>query len=146
MKSNLASAVFAAVLFALAKCQAYPRLMHGESVLANNSYIYRDAIGEAGDTNTLKCVTNFANCCRSDGDSGSWYDEQGQEVQFEGNDSTTFYITAGDGEVSLNRRRGHSGGSVGLWRCDIPDTTGIKKSLYIYIGTYAEGKCVFSIV
>lgn len=146
MKSKLASAVFTAVLLALAKCQTYPRFMHGDKVLANNSYIFRDAIGEAGDANTLKCVTDFANCCRSGEYSGSWYDEQGQEVQFEGNVTTTFYITAGDGEISLNRRRDYHGGSVGLWRCDIPDISGIKKSLYIYIGTYAEGKYVLNCV
>lgn len=143
---NLASAVFAACLLALAKCQTYPRFMHGDKVLANNSYIFRDVIGETGDANTLKCVTDFANCCRSDEYSGSWYDEQGQEVQFEGNGTTTFYITAGDGEVSLNHRRGYLGESVGLWRCDIPDIRGIKKSLYIYIGTYTEGKCAFNSV
>lgn len=128
---------FAAVLIATAKCQTYPRIVHGERVLANNSYIYLEAIGEGGE-NALKCVTDIAYCCGY-----YWYDEQGQEVQFEENGNATFYITARDREISLNRRNGHSGGSIGLWLCDIPDTSGVRQSLYIYIGTYIIGKCVY---
>ena len=38
--------------------------------------------------------------------------------------------------VYLNCR---TGGSVGLWRCDVPDSNGIQQSLYIYLGTEEIG-------
>ena len=42
----------------------------------------------------------------------------------------------GQGVVYLNRR---TGGSTGLWRCDIPDSNGVQQSLYIYLGTQETG-------
>ena len=38
--------------------------------------------------------------------------------------------------VYLNRR---TGGSVGLRRCDIPDSNGVQQSIYIYLGTRGTG-------
>ena len=46
--------------------------------------------------------------------------------------ASTIYITRGDGTVSLNRI---TGGSSGMWRCDIPDSSGMMQSLYIYKDT-----------
>ena len=42
------------------------------------------------------------------------------------------YITRENGTVSLNRI---TGGSSGMWRCDIPDSSGVMQNMYIYKGT-----------
>ena len=43
-------------------------------------------------------------------------------------------VTRGDGVISLNRRNSDcSPPTSGLWRCDIPDSSGEIQSLYIYI-------------
>ena len=46
--------------------------------------------------------------------------------------ASTIYITRGNGTVSLNRI---TGGSSGMWRCDIPDSSGVMQNMYIYKGT-----------
>ena len=32
-----------------------------------------------------------------------------------------------------------SGGTSGMWRCYIPDKTGMQRSIYIYLGNGAKG-------
>ena len=110
-------------------CQSYPRFEFNDSVLVNNSYIHRDVIGE-GVTYSLHCVTDYSDCCNNG--QGNWYDEMERVVQ--GNDS--LYVTRGGRVVYLNRR---SGGSSGMWRCDIPDGSDTNQSIYIYLGTPTEG-------
>ena len=44
------------------------------------------------------------------------------------------YVTRGDGVISLHRKRGCTDHTSGLWRCDIPDSSGEMQSLYAYIG------------
>ena len=38
--------------------------------------------------------------------------------------------------LEVNRR---TGGSSGMWRCDIPDSNGVQQSIYIYLGTPITG-------
>ena len=130
------------LLFALvvvANSQAYPRFEFGDIVLTNNSYINRAGIGE-GVVNSLRCVTNYSDCCSGSGSGmGNWYDEKGMEVhQGAGGYFSDLYVTRGDGVVSLNRKNMH-GGQSGMWRCDIPDSTGTTQSIYIYTGTRMAG-------
>ena len=76
-----------------------------------------------------------SDCC-SNGE-GNWYDETGGEVQQVSlGDSDRVYVTRGDGVVYLNRR---TGGSSGMWRCDIPDSNGVQQSIYIYLDTHITG-------
>ena len=42
------------------------------------------------------------------------------------------------GEVSLNRNS-TCYPDFGLWRCDIPDSSGVIQSMYIYIGSSGTG-------
>ena len=122
-------------LIIVVHCQiSYPQFEFGDTVLTNNSYIDRGDIGEGVD-NSLKCVTDYSDCCAGAGsDVGNWFDREGDEV-YQGGD-TNLYVTRGEGVVYLNRiTRGISG----MWRCDIPDSGGMMQSIYIYLGTSTTG-------
>ena len=109
----------------LVQCQPYPHLVHNGIVLSNNSFIRRGPIGEGKDA--LMCVTDYTTeCCTS---AGNWTDEKGGAVHQE---KSGIYVTRGAGMVSLNHM---SGGNPGMWRCDIPDSSGVMQSIYVYIGT-----------
>ena len=119
--------LFSVAIVAAVNCQPVPRFEQDNRVLPNNSYILYSNI-TTGDR-ALKCVTDSADCC-TDPDVGNW---RGRAVQQRANGATCPYVTRGQGEVSLNRI-----GCVpdaGLWRCDIPDSSGVIQSLYIYIGS-----------
>ena len=124
-------------LIAAVLCQSYPRFEFRDySVLVNNSYILRTRIGE-GVNNSLHCATDYSDCC-NDGQ-GNWYDET-ERVVHQGEDGDSdLYVTRGQRAVYLNRR---TGGSSGMWRCDIPDGSGTDQSIYIYLGTPTAGTCI----
>ena len=90
--------------------------------------------------NSLRCVTDYSDCCSgSESGMGNWYDEQGMEVHVgAGGYLSDLYVTRGDGVVYLNRKN-MRGGQSGMWRCDIPDSTGTTQSIYIYTGTRMTG-------
>ena len=114
-------------------CQSLPQFQHlGNINMMNNSFIYYDKIDDEG--GALKCVTNMSiNCCH-DTNVSNWRDERGELVQEGTDDGTCLYVTRGDGVISLNRRNSDCiPPTSGLWRCDIPDSSGEIQSLYIYI-------------
>ena len=121
------------VLVAGVSSQSYPRFESRGNVLGNNSFVFRGSIGE-GQDDSLRCVTNNSECC-SNGQ-GNWYDERGYEVHQGSDGDSDLYVTRGQRVVYLNRR---TGGSVGLWRCDVPDSSGVQQSIYIYLGTPETG-------
>ena len=120
-------------LVAAVNSQSYPRFEFRGDVLVNNSFIHRGNIGE-GLSDSLHCVTDNSDCCSNE--EGNWYDETGGEVQYRSDGDSTLYFTREDGVVYLNRR---TGGSSGMWRCDIPDSNGVQQSIYIYLGTPITG-------
>ena len=86
--------------------------------------------------NSLLCVTpDNINCCSSaetgGAPLGNWYFPNGTEVP---PDSTgwNFSITRGSGVVQLHHR---TGGVSGIYRCVIPDQSGVNQTLYV--GLYA---------
>ena len=120
--------VTAIALLLVRSSQALPLLEHEGLHLSNNSYVYYNDIGDRA----LKCVTDNVNCCNNT-DVGGWRDESGRPV-YQGADGTTcLYVTRGDGVISLHHKRGCSDHTSGLWRCDIPDSSGEMQSLYAYI-------------
>ena len=121
----------------LVQCQTYPRLEHRGSALPNNSFILRGDIKEGNDS--LKCLTDNTNCC-TDPDAGNWTDGGGGAVHQGASGATTIYVTRGDGVVSLNRKKG---GSAEMWQCDIPDSSGVMQSIYIYTGTAGNKGALF---
>ena len=98
--------------------------------LSNNSFIWYPDIGH-GD-NSLKCVTDNEMCC-SGSEVAGWRDERERPFHEGVNGTSCLYVTTGDGVISLNRKLGCSDHTPGLWKCDIPDSSGEIQSLYIYI-------------
>ena len=116
-------------------CKSLPHLAYREEPLSNNSFIKYNIIDEE---NSLKCVTNTSIDCCNDASVGNWRDVRGSLFQ-EGRDGPScLYVTRGNGEISLNRKSGCTDHTSGLWRCDIPDSSGDMQSLYIYIGNYTS--------
>ena len=122
------------LLVSVVSSQSYPRFEFGGSHILNNSFLFHGSIGE-GQDDSLRCVTDNSECC-SNGPQGNWYDERGDEVHQGSDGNSDQYVTRGQGVVYLNNR---TGGSVGLWRCDIPDSNGVQQSIYIYLGTRGTG-------
>ena len=127
--------LFSVAIVAAVNCQPVLRFEHDNGVLPNNSYITYTQIS-TGDR-ALKCVTDSADCC-TDPDVGNWTYERGRAVQQGADENTNGdtcpYVTRGQGEVSLNRNS-TCYPDFGLWRCDIPDSSGVIQSMYIYIGS-----------
>ena len=121
------------LLVSVVSSQSYPRFEFGGAVLKNNSFVLRMLIG-AHQGISLHCVTDSSECCTNG--QGNWYDERGYEVHQGPVANSDLYVTREQGVVYLNHR---TGGSLGLWRCDIPDSHGVRQSIYIYLGTKETG-------
>ena len=125
----------------LVSCQPQLHFESGERILTNNSYINYVNISE-GDS-SLKCVTDSGNCC-SDSQMGNWRNERGRAVQQGANETNCLYVTRGHGVVNLNRKSDCVPESSGLWRCDIPDSSEVMQSIYIYISNdNTSGKLLY---
>ena len=123
--------LFSVAIVAAVNCQPVPRFEHDNGVLPNNSFIPYTQIS-TGDR-ALKCVTDHADCC-TDPDVGNWTYERGRAIQQGEDGATCMYVTRGQGEVSLNRNS-TCYPDFGLWRCDIPNSNGVIRSMYIYLGS-----------
>ena len=98
----------------------------------NNSVIYYGDISKG--STAVKCYTDNDNCCSPN--TGNWLNERGKIVHEGANGASCLYFTRGDHVISLNRRNSYCIPPLsGLWRCDIPDSSGELQSLFIYIGT-----------
>ena len=130
------------VSVALANSQPFPRFKYeGTRRLTNNSYIYYASIFD--DFTALKCVTDNHNCC-TDSDDGNWRDERGRAVHQEVDGATCFYVTRQRKVINLNHKRDCIPDTSGVWRCDIPDSSELMQSIYIYISNdTTSGKTAF---
>ena len=99
--------------------------------ISNNSVIYYGNISN-GPT-ALKCFTDNNNCCSPK--TGNWINQTGQIANQEPYEDRCLYFTRGDHVISLNRLWVCIPPLVGLWRCDVPDSSGVIQSLFIYIGS-----------
>ena len=134
--SLLLSSFSVVLILLIATCWSQPRFELSGGTVRNNSYICYDDIiyyEKMNEDDGLKCVTDHRDCCH-DTNVSNWRDERGELVQEGADDGTCLYVTRGDGEISLNRRNSDCiPPTSGLWRCDIPDSSGEIQSLYIYI-------------
>ena len=112
----------------------YLQLLDGTRV-SNHGFVARGELSRPTD-NPLLCVTpDNTNCCSTaetgGATLGNWYFPNGTEVP---PDSTrwNFSITRRPGVVRLHR---HTGGVSGIYRCVIPDQSGVNQTLYV--GLYA---------
>ena len=104
----------------------------------NHGFVGRGELSDRNRSidNPLLCVTPDNTTCCSSAETGgtplwNWYFPNGTEVPT--NDTGwLFYITRGPGVVQLHRR---TGGVSGIYRCVIPDQSGINQTLYV--GLYA---------
>ena len=114
----------------IVNCQSLPQFHSLGDILRNNTVIYYDRIDHEG--GALKCVTSMSIDCCHDTNVSNWRDEGGELVQEGADYGTCLYVSRGDGEISLNRRNIDCiPPTSGLWRCDIPDSSGEIQSLYI---------------
>ena len=105
----------------------------------NNSLVTLENIGEDGDA--LFCMTdNIACCARAQvpggGILGDWYYPNDTVVPNQG-DGWDFYRLRGQSVIYMNRRRG---GLDGIYRCEIPDTTGVNQAIYMGVYTASTGE------
>ena len=137
------SPLITVVLLSSMNCQSLPMYEFEGRLLPNNSFIYYLDIGDEGFA--LKCVTDNVPCCNNS-DDGSWRDEKGILAHEGADGDTCLYVTRGDGVISLNRKQRCYNHTSGLWRCDIPDSSGQMQSIYIYISedyrsSYGDNVC-----
>ena len=96
-------------------------------------------LNDIGNTSAegLLCLTNNTQCCSTDptpsesAASKEWYTPDGHPV---GDNNTGFHRNRGAGVVRLLYYNEPS--PTGLFRCEVPDASGDKQS--IYVGVYTE--------
>lgn len=117
------------------------RLSLNGELIANHSYVDVDNIGE--DDNALLCHTNNSECCSSyyPGQirAGEWYYPDGTYVGIEAFYENEFYRNRGSQVVRLNHRQGDFT-QRGLFRCELPDSTWIQRTVYVNIGECSNEK------
>ena len=103
----------------------------------NNSVVSLTDIGEGNDA--LFCLTDKLDCCVGEVDgvsAGEWY-LPGQTDPVVGSDvsdgSEDFTRSRHSSAVLLNRRSS-AVGPTGLYRCVVPDRSGVDRELYIGVG------------
>ena len=120
------------IVFHLSSCLVHcQHLEWNGTEISNNSVIYSGDIW-TGST-ALKCVTDNDHCCSND--TGNWINKAGQIANQEPDRDRCLYYTRGDHVTSLNCLWGCIPPLAGLWRCDVPDSSGVIQSLFIYIAT-----------
>ena len=106
----------------------------------NNSLVTLEDIGESLDA-ALLCMTDNTACCGraqvpGGGVLGNWYYPNGTGVVNMG-EMWEFYRLRDRSVVYMNRRRG---GMDGIYRCEIPDTTGVNQAIYIGVYSASTGE------
>ena len=132
--------VTALVTLTLAKGLSLPQLQWGKTSLTNNSYIYYANISEGN--RALKCKTDNHNCCNNS-DNGNWTDDRGTAVHQGADGATCLYVTRRQGVISLNCKSDCIPDTSGLWRCNIPDSSEVMQSIYIYISNDTTSGKIF---
>ena len=99
-------------------------------------------IGEGYKFNALHCLTNLTTCCRGrdGGSAGEWF-LPGQTSPVVGVNASNAGIESftrgrGPSAVLLNHRTGT--GPTGLYTCQVPDGSGMERTLYIGVDLSME--------
>ena len=92
----------------------------------NNSVMNIAEVGRG--KNALLCMTDRECCCGIYGHrSGQFYYPNGRKVPIQGN-GDVFYRDRREKMIRLNRNRGYQ--PTGMYRCEIPDASGVIQKLY----------------
>ena len=99
----------------------------------NNSIVTNTDIGTGSEA--LLCTTTYTLCCSSANQETQWYFPNGSQVP--NNPNLPYRRTRGryPGRVILSRNSEST--ITGIFRCDIPDASGVTQSLYV--GIYDSG-------
>ena len=100
-------------------------MLRGQTYL-NNTVVLITDIGE--DTNALLCVTDRSDCCSSP--NGEFYYPDNTAVGF--SNTNPLYRNRGPQVVRLNRRT-NTLSPTGVYRCEIPDSSGRMQNIYINV-------------
>ena len=104
--------------------------LRGKTYINNDTVLITD-IGE--DAAALLCVTDREDCCKTTM-TGEFYYPDGNIVMVRAS-SDSLYRNRGVGLIRLNRRNGATS-PLGRYRCEIPDSHGVIRSIYINIGKH----------
>ena len=120
------------IVFQLTCCLVHCQHLewNGTHEIRNNSVIYYEDI--LNGTSALKCITENKNCCSNN--TGNWITPTGEIAHQGANGSQCLYVER-NLVISLHRLRACIIPLTGLWRCDIPDSSGEIQSLFIFIAT-----------
>ena len=111
------------------------------TIYANNSVITITGIGTDSDNPSgaaLQCITDLRPCCRQEGTHlaqqmlmGEWYFPDKTQVPGSEVPSSSLFRSRGlnDGRVNLFRTHDEVLSPVGLFCCEIPDATGVNRTL-----------------
>lgn len=100
------------------------------TVYDNGSAIQASDIGEG--PSCLKCTTNNTNCCGTRPNrAGEFFKPDGTRVGIEVAGESV-YRNRGDQHVCLNRR-GEESIDLGIYCCEIPDSSGVSQNLCITV-------------
>ena len=102
-------------------------MLSGRTYTDGDTLLITD-IGEKNDS--LLCMTDNTECC-SPPDDGEFFYPDGTAVGFSLTNS--IYRNRGEQFIRLNRRNGATS-PLGRYRCDIPDASGVTRSIFINIG------------
>ena len=117
------------------------RLSLRGSPIANNSIVLLSDIGDNMDSR-IQCVTTNPNCCTRS--LGFWLFPSGRQVNSRGSGDVIYRSRSRAeptklGSVSLGRRDNmNASGLTGLYRCLIPDRSGVDQTLIV--GLYSSRK------
>ena len=99
----------------------------------NNSIVTNTDIGTG--SAALLCTTTLPGCCFSGHTETQWYFPNGSQVQNSLN--LPYRRTRGQNPGRVILSRNSESTTTGIFRCDIPDASGVTQSLYV--GIYDSG-------
>ena len=111
--------------------------------IANNSIVLISDMGDNMNSRIL-CITTNPDCCsRSD---SFWYFPNGREVSSRSSGNDIYRSRSGAGSksstrlatVMLGRQNPNASGPTGLYRCVIPDRSGVEQTLILGIYSSSE--------
>ena len=126
------------LLFALVEVlsQTAPYLTFMGNNIPNHSYVDLKTLGTDKNDSVL-CHTDLLTCCsRFQGpDRGDWYFPNGNKLSFSGN------VSEGRGAELVHLRYSGSGGTSGIYRCDIETNAFDNNDGHetMYVGLYTSG-------
>ena len=117
---------------------SFPAVVLRGTPYQNNSVVTLEDIGEGDDA--LLCITFQTACCNSAYTGGSaignWFFPNGTRVLSSGS-NWDFHRNRGQMVVRLNRRRG---GVEGIYRCEIPESMNVTRTIYIEVYSASTGE------